>query len=69
MNGQEIGKLSGAAVAVVAAGTSWVEQAEAIIRVAGSFVALVSGCVVIYFTVLDRLDKRKAKKNETETPS
>lgn len=64
MSSHELGKATGAAVSFAAAAASWVENIEAFLRVAGSFVALISGCVVIYFAVLDRIEKRKEQKSK-----
>jgi hypothetical protein len=68
MNNPVSVKAAGAGVSLLAAALSWVDAAEQLIRLAGSFVALVSGLVFLYFTLSDRLRRRRHKhKNKKDT--
>jgi ABC-type nickel/cobalt efflux system permease component RcnA len=56
--------VGGAAVSLVAAGASYAEQIEQWSRIGASWIAIASGCVVIWSVVAKRCRKKKGHKHE-----
>lgn len=56
--------IAGSTVSLIAAATSWWDQAEQVLRMGASAVAIVSGIVVIWSVIRNQL-KKKDKSNET----
>ena len=56
----------GTVLAAAGATLSWITHLEEILRVAGSLVAITSGVVVIWFTIVDHNKKRSNKPKKKE---
>lgn len=56
--------LSGAGVSLLAAGASYANDIEQWSRIGASWIAIISGCVVIWSVVAKRCRKKKGNKHE-----
>jgi class 3 adenylate cyclase len=64
--GTNTGRVISGATTLIGAGVSWADQLEQVLRIAGSLVALISGLVFLGFTLADRINKTRNKKNKHE---
>lgn len=55
--------VTGAAVSGASATIAYIPQFEAFLRMGASLVAIISGCVVIWFAFSDRRKRKKNKKD------
>jgi hypothetical protein len=66
-NSETLRASAGVIVAAVGAATSYADQVEQWSRIGASWIAIISGCIVIWTVLSKHCKKRKIKNHENKT--